>query len=61
MTTLKREVVFTEIEKLMIDYCQDCFLYKHNREEKGRCSAHRFCITNCTVGEEIKKLGSKLS
>lgn len=61
MGYLKRKVLFDDIEQLMHEFCHECFLYKHHREENGRCYAHRFCITKCTVGEKIKMIGSKLT
>ncbi len=57
---LERKNVFHEIDNLMIEFCHDCFLYKHNRKEKGRCFAHQFCIASCTVGEKLKELGNQL-
>ncbi|QED48361.1 zinc-finger domain-containing protein [Cytobacillus dafuensis] len=58
---MKRKQIIDEVEYLMITYCKDCFLFKFHKEEKGRRYAHRFCITKCTVGEQIKAFGSKLS
>ncbi|WP_425535922.1 zinc-finger domain-containing protein [Bacillus methanolicus] len=61
MKELDREALFAEVEELMNYYCKDCFLHKHHRKEKGKRYAHRFCITQCTVGEKIKAVGKKLS
>ncbi|WP_407642047.1 zinc-finger domain-containing protein [Cytobacillus massiliigabonensis] len=58
---LKRKQIFNEVEELLNNYCNGCFLYKHHRSDKGRLYAHKFCITKCTVGEKIKEIGSKLS
>lgn len=44
----------------MSHYCKDCFLFKHHKEDRGRRFAHRFCITDCTVGEKIKRVGDRL-
>ena len=57
---MKRKEIFCRMEELMDTYCTDCFLYKYHRSEKGRNFAHRFCITECTVGEQIKRYGKKL-
>lgn len=57
---MNRKLLYDDIEQLMQEFCHECFLYKFHREEKGRCYAHRFCITKCTVGEKIKAFGSKL-
>ncbi|WP_367659452.1 zinc-finger domain-containing protein [Cytobacillus gottheilii] len=44
----------------METYCKGCFLHQHHKEEKGRRFAHRFCITQCTVGKKIKSIGKEL-
>lgn len=58
---MKRKNWIQKAEELMDDYCKDCFLYKHNKLEKGKRNAHRFCISECTVGMKIKEYGEKLS
>jgi len=58
---LSRKQIFQEVEELMKNYCRDCFLQKLHRDEKGKRYAHRFCITECTVGEKIKEIGKKLT
>ncbi|MFO1444692.1 zinc-finger domain-containing protein [Bacillus sp. Bva_UNVM-123] len=58
---MERKQIFNEIEELFVHYCSECFLYKHHKEENGRCYAHQFCISKCTIGEKIKTIGSKLS
>lgn len=50
-----------KIESLMVEYCDGCFLNKHLKEESGRRFAHRFCISQCTVGNEMKEYGKKLT
>lgn len=58
---MNRKQVIAEVEELMAAYCHGCFLHKYHCQEKGRRYAHRFCIRQCTVGEQIKKLGQKLT
>ncbi|MGJ7921846.1 zinc-finger domain-containing protein [Neobacillus sp. LXY-4] len=58
---MTRKQLFSEVEQLMNRYCSGCFLYEHLKNEKGRRGAHRFCISQCTVGEKIKSYGKKLS
>ncbi|PLR77213.1 zinc-finger domain-containing protein [Bacillus sp. V3-13] len=58
---MKRKELLHEMGELMSHYCEGCFLHKHHRKEKGKKYAHRFCITQCTVGEKIKAYGNKLS
>ncbi|MBU8879012.1 zinc-finger domain-containing protein [Bacillus sp. FJAT-29790] len=58
---MKRKKIFDDVEELLNNYCNGCFLYKHHRAENGRRYAHKFCITTCTVGDKIKAIGGKLS
>ncbi|MDZ5473176.1 zinc-finger domain-containing protein [Bacillus sp. 31A1R] len=58
---MDRKQILSEVEEMMSSYCKGCFVYKHYKNEKGRRFAHRFCINECTVGEQIKKYGEKLS
>ncbi|WP_318508633.1 zinc-finger domain-containing protein [Bacillus sp. T3] len=61
MGFLPRKQLFREVEQLMKHYCNGCFLYQHIKNEQGRRAAHRFCITQCSVGEKLKSYGNKLS
>ena len=58
--SMKRKDIFNEVEAILNRYCEDCFLYKQNRKDKGRNFAHKFCISQCTVGEKIRQCGEKL-
>ncbi|MDQ0213622.1 hypothetical protein J2S13_000016 [Oikeobacillus pervagus] len=58
---MKRKQLFLEVEEIMETYCVDCLVKETLRKEKGKTSAHRFCITQCTVGDKLKKYGKKLS
>ncbi|MDQ0272043.1 zinc-finger domain-containing protein [Cytobacillus purgationiresistens] len=58
---MEKKKIVQEVGSLMGHYCEECFLYKHHRKEKGRNFAHRFCISECTVGQKIKSIGKKLS
>nr|WP_256218368.1 zinc-finger domain-containing protein [Bacillus sp. MUM 116] len=51
----------THVESLMTQYCEGCFLHRQLIKEGGRRKAHQFCISQCTVGEQIKEFGKKLS
>ncbi|RSK24818.1 zinc-finger domain-containing protein [Bhargavaea beijingensis] len=50
-----------DIDELLDQYCDGCFLKKQLRTEKGKATAHRFCIKQCTVGEQLRFLGSELN
>lgn len=52
--------IIKNIDYLLNTYCNGCFVRTHLRKEKGKTSAHDFCIHFCTVGEEIKRFGDKL-
>ncbi|MGE7759533.1 zinc-finger domain-containing protein [Peribacillus sp. NPDC097895] len=58
---MNRKRIYEEVEDVLASFCQDCFLRKHFRKEKGRSYAHQFCISECTVGEKLKQLGNELS
>jgi hypothetical protein len=58
---LSRQQILREVEEMIGKYCKECFLHKHHKEEKGRRYAHRFCITQCTVGDKLKEMGRKLT
>jgi hypothetical protein len=45
----------------MDQYCEGCFLHQQMNKEGGRRLAHRFCITQCTVGEQLQEYGKKLT
>ncbi|MCU9613649.1 zinc-finger domain-containing protein [Caldibacillus lycopersici] len=56
-----RKELMENIENLLDTYCNGCFLFQHNKNENGRRYAHQFCIKKCTVGDQLKKIGQKLS
>jgi len=56
-----RKVFYQSIDYLLTNYCQGCFLYQYHKKEHGKSYAHQFCIKKCTVGEELKNIGKKLS
>ncbi|AYV66810.1 MULTISPECIES: zinc-finger domain-containing protein [Niallia] len=58
---MQRKKWMKEADELMQDYCKDCFLYRQNKVEYGKRGAHRFCISQCTVGNKLKEYGEKLS
>ena len=57
---MSRKEILAEVENLLSTYCNGCFLKKHHKHEKGKRFAHKFCITECTVGNQIKTCGNKL-
>lgn len=57
---MERKNIYREVNE-MLAFCEDCFVQKHFRKEKGRAFAHQFCLSNCTVGQKLKKVGKKLT
>ncbi|SFC46565.1 Protein of unknown function [Bacillus sp. OV322] len=57
---MDRKKVFDDVDEILVSYCKDCFVYKQFRKDKGRGYAHKFCISQCTVGEQLQKAGSRL-
>ncbi|WP_462411971.1 zinc-finger domain-containing protein [Neobacillus sp. Marseille-QA0830] len=61
MNYAERKGLVNQVETLMMQYCDGCFLHSHIKRESGRRAAHRFCISQCTIGEKIQQCGKKLS
>ncbi|MGG3562524.1 zinc-finger domain-containing protein [Neobacillus rhizosphaerae] len=61
MRDTDRKELLNHLENVMVHYCDGCFLHQHVKNEGGRRAAHRFCITECTIGEKLQELGKKLS
>lgn len=57
---MKNIQIISEIDQIIQTYCDGCFVRTQLRKEKGKTGAHHFCISDCTVGEEIKRKGQKL-
>jgi hypothetical protein len=56
-----RKELLNQVERIMQQYCEGCFLHRHLKKEGGRRAAHQFCISQCTVGEKLQEYGKKLS
>ncbi|CAM4151826.1 zinc-finger domain-containing protein [Lacicoccus alkaliphilus] len=55
-----KEKTLLKINQLEEKYCHGCLLKKMNREQGTRTSAHKFCITECSVGLRIRSHGNQL-
>jgi hypothetical protein len=56
-----KKELFESVQIMMEQYCKGCFLHQHLKKEFGKRAAHRFCITDCTVGEKLREFGERLS
>ncbi|MEH7113440.1 zinc-finger domain-containing protein [Neobacillus niacini] len=61
MENSNRKELFFHVESLLCQYCNGCFVHKQFKQEGGRRFAHRFCISQCTVGEKLQEYGKKLT
>lgn len=57
---MDRASVVKNIDAIMELYCEGCLLKSHLRKASGKAQAHRFCIEQCTVGEQLRKKGEEL-
>ncbi|XXM74243.1 zinc-finger domain-containing protein [Lysinibacillus sphaericus] len=57
---MDRRQAVDKVDELIDTYCRDCLLKAYFRKESGKARAHRFCIKECTVGQEIRHYGEKL-
>nr|WP_241864557.1 zinc-finger domain-containing protein [Staphylococcus massiliensis] len=58
--TFEEKKAIQSIDKLMNQYCHRCLLKTHLRKAYGKTHAHQFCISECSVGKQIKQLGNEL-
>ncbi|MBM7716419.1 zinc-finger domain-containing protein [Siminovitchia sp. FSL H7-0308] len=57
---MNRTHVIKEIDEILQQYCNDCFLKKHFRKAYSKTYAHQFCINQCTVGSSLREKGKEL-
>lgn len=53
-------MLMDKVNDLLDTYCTDCFLRKYLRRTYGKNHAQRFCIQQCSVGDELKTYGNML-
>ena len=58
---MDKTFVMNEITEILDVYCAGCFLKTQLAKEKGKTGAHRFCITTCTIGEQLQFLGQEMN
>ena len=52
--------VMKDIDELTDMYCVECLVIRDLRKTRGKQGAHRFCIEQCTVGEQLQFLGQEM-
>ncbi|MCM3610997.1 zinc-finger domain-containing protein [Planomicrobium okeanokoites] len=53
--------IINEIDEMLNTYCEGCFVRAQIRKDEGKTAAHRFCISNCTIGTQLQFLGNELN
>lgn len=56
-----KTIIISEIDEMIDTYCEGCFLKKQLVKEQGKTAAHKFCITGCTIGDQLRFLGNELN
>ncbi|MGM9927855.1 MAG: zinc-finger domain-containing protein [Bacillus sp. (in: firmicutes)] len=56
----ERKALLRHLEE-KLQTCSGCFLYQHHKKENGRTKAHHYCVASCTVGHQLKEIGTKLN
>ncbi|PID00516.1 MULTISPECIES: zinc-finger domain-containing protein [unclassified Sporosarcina] len=58
---MDKVVVMKEINQLLDIYCEGCYVKKQLTSERGKTGAHQFCISDCTVGDQLQFLGREIN
>ncbi|MGI2327000.1 zinc-finger domain-containing protein [Planococcus sp. YIM B11945] len=58
---MNKTSIINEIDEMLTTYCDGCFVKQTIRKEQGKTAAHRFCISQCTVGSQLQFLGQELN
>ncbi|WP_096154338.1 MULTISPECIES: zinc-finger domain-containing protein [Bacillus] len=57
---MSRKKILMEVGEILDTFCHECLVKKTLRKEMGKKYAQSFCIKECTVGQDIKRLGEQL-
>ena len=58
---MNKVVVMKEINQLLDIYCEGCYVKKQLTKERGKTGAHQFCISDCTIGDQLQFLGREIN
>jgi len=57
----RRKQLLDKVDQTLQAYCDGCFLYSTHKKELGRTYAHKFCLSHCTIGQQLKDVGKQLN
>lgn len=58
---MKKAAIISDIDEVLDQYCEGCLVKKSLTQDRGKAEAHKFCIQQCTVGDQLRFLGSELN
>lgn len=58
---MDKSIIMNEIDSIIDTYCEGCFLKRQLAKDKGKTAAHKFCITGCTIGDQLRFLGNEMN
>ncbi|EGQ27641.1 hypothetical protein HMPREF9372_0387 [Sporosarcina newyorkensis 2681] len=58
---MNKVMVMKDINQLLDIYCEGCYVKRQLIKERGKTGAHQFCISQCTIGDQLKFLGSEIN
>lgn len=58
---LSRVAIMSGIDEIMDRYCRGCLVKETLNKERGKTAAHRFCIRECTIGDQLRFLGNEMN
>ena len=58
---MNKIIIMNEIDGILDDYCDGCFLKTQLSKDKGKSGSHKFCISLCTIGEQLQFLGQEMN
>ncbi|WJY28552.1 MULTISPECIES: zinc-finger domain-containing protein [Sporosarcina] len=58
---MEKAAIISDIDELLDEYCEGCLVKKTLTSERGKAEAHKFCIKECTVGDQLRFLGSEMN
>lgn len=57
---MERKQLIREIDEMTDTYCEGCLVKQSLTKERSKTNAHRFCITQCSIGLRIQRMGEAM-